>query len=93
MSGQDNFDFCFGRGLMSFRHCKPRDKPPTMLDVMKHYVYLKKQYIMTDCDLRIMVTKNLRESFGEQNPDKTILLSDKTIRDKIKNMLGQETKV
>lgn len=74
-------DLCFGRGLESFTSTTS----VTMMEVMRHYVFIKNNTTKgNDCDARIKVTENLKKHFLSVNPTKTILLSDKTIRDKLK---------
>lgn len=90
MSRRKSFlDVCFGGGLRLFNS----ETPLTMMDVMRHYIYIKTKFTKnTDVEARIIVTDNIKNHFSTNNPTKKIVLSDKTIRDKIQKKWEKRNK-
>lgn len=70
--------FCLGRGVK-----KLKNELPSILDVMKNYVYVQQNETRDDTEIRQKVIQNLKENFMKINPRGLIVLSDKTLSDKI----------
>lgn len=79
LSMSDDICFCFGRGILSFRNCEL-----TIYNVMKNYFFVEKNLATDASDIRKIVVQNIKEHFLKNNKESDILITDKSINDRIK---------